>query len=197
MSVSVDVRPLSGEALQAALGDLARLRITVFAAYPYLYDGSEEYERNYLASFSSAADSVLVVAFDGDRIVGAATASPLVRQDEEVLAPFRRAGMDLADVFYFGESVLLPQYRGQGIGHAFFDQREAAAREWGARRATFCGVIRPADHPQRPSDYVPLDGFWRRRGYAPVDGLIGTIAWREHGDCMDVARPMQFWMRDL
>jgi GNAT superfamily N-acetyltransferase len=195
--MTIAVRPLSGDSLQAALGDLARLRIAVFSAYPYLYDGSEAYERDYLTDFAAAPESVLIAAFDGDAIVGAATASPLVRQDDEVLAPFERAGNDLARVFYFGESVLLPQYRGQGIGHAFFDHREAAAREWGAKQAAFCAVIRPPDHPQRPAGYVPLDAFWHRRGYVSVEGLTGSFAWREHGESSDSAKPMQFWMREL
>ena len=195
--MSVTVRALSGADLQAALGGLARLRIAVFAAWPYLYEGSAEYEREYLAEFTAAADAVLVAASDGDRIVGAATASPLMAQDEYIRAPFERAGIDPATVFYFGESVLLTDYRGQGIGHAFFDQREAAARRYGASHASFCAVVRPPDHPLRPADYVPLDRFWQGRGYAPVPGMIGEFTWQEHGEQGESAKPMQFWMRAL
>ena len=79
--MTVQVAPLTGDALHAALDDLAALRIAVFAAYPYLYDGSEEYERKYLAEFTASPDAVLVAARDGERIVGAATASPLAAQD--------------------------------------------------------------------------------------------------------------------
>ncbi len=195
--MTLAVRPLTGAALRAALGDLARLRIAVFAAFPYLYAGSEDYEREYLAEFTAAPDAVLVAAFDADRIVGAATASPLCAQDDYIQAPFARLGIDPAPVFYFGESVLLPEYRGQGIGHAFFDQREAAALAYGASHASFCAVVRPADHPQRPADYVPLDAFWRRRGYAPVSGLTGEFHWQEHGEAEESAKPMQYWMRAL
>ncbi|MCZ8324209.1 MAG: GNAT family N-acetyltransferase [Sphingomonadaceae bacterium] len=195
--MSIAVRPLTGAALQAALPDLARLRIAVFAAWPYLYAGSEEYEKDYLAEFTACPDAVLVAAFDGERIVGAATASPLIAQEDYISAPFVAAGIDPAGVFYFGESVLLPEYRGQGIGHAFFDHREAAARAWGARQASFCAVVRPADHPARPADYVPLDAFWGKRGYAPVPGLVGSFAWADHGETEDSAKPMQYWMRQL
>lgn len=195
--MSVTVAALTGADLHAALDDLAALRIAVFAAYPYLYAGSAEYEREYLAEFTAAPDAVLVAAFDGARIVGAATASPLIAQDEYIREPFGRAGIDPAGVFYFGESVLLPDYRGQGIGHAFFDAREAAARSWGARQASFCAVVRPDDHPARPAGYTPLDAFWRRRGYAPVSGLTGEFSWAEHGEAEESPKPMQFWMRDL
>jgi GNAT superfamily N-acetyltransferase len=195
--VSIAIRPLTGAALQAALPDLARLRIAVFAAWPYLYAGSEDYEREYLAEFTAAADAVLVAAYDGERIVGAATASPLIAQDDYIRAPFVAAGIDPAGLFYFGESVLLPDFRGQGVGHAFFDHREAAARTWGASHASFCAVVRPLDHPARPADYIPLDAFWSKRGYAPVAGLVGSFAWQDHGETEETSKPMQYWMREL
>jgi GNAT superfamily N-acetyltransferase len=195
--MTIRVAPLTGADLQAALPDLAALRIAVFAAWPYLYAGSEAYEREYLAEFTAAPVAVLVAAFDGARIVGAATASPLIAQDDHIRAPFGPAGIDPASVFYFGESVLLPEYRGQGIGHAFFDHREAAARAWGASHASFCAVVRPADHPDRPVDYVPLDAFWTRRGYAPVPGMIGAFHWQEHGEAEESGKPMQYWLRTL
>ena len=44
----IRVAPLTGEALDAALDDVAKLRIKVFRAWPYLYDGDLDYERNYL-----------------------------------------------------------------------------------------------------------------------------------------------------
>lgn len=195
--MSVVVRTLSGSALNAAFDNLARLRIAVFAAYPYLYAGTAAYEREYLAEFTAAPDAVLVAAFDGPKIVGAATASPLIAQDTYIREPFERLGIDPAPVFYFGESVLLNEYRGQGIGHAFFDHREAAARNWGASHASFCAVVRPPDHPARPADHVPLDAFWMRRGYAPVPGLTGTFTWAEHGEAEESPKPMQYWMRQL
>lgn len=195
--MSIAVRTLSGSDLRDALDDLARLRIAVFAAFPYLYDGTAEYEREYLAEFTAAPDAVLIAAFDGARIVGAATASPLTAQDDYIREPFERLGIDPAPIFYFGESVLLGEFRGQGIGHAFFDQREAAARAWGATHASFCAVVRPANHPARPADYTPLDAFWTRRGYAPVAGLTGSFSWAEHGEAEESPKPMQYWMRAL
>lgn len=195
--MSIAVRSLTGADLQAALPDLARLRITVFAAFPYLYQGSEAYEADYLREFMAAGDAVLIVACDGARIVGAATASPLARQDDYIRAPFIEQGIEPASVFYFGESVLLPKYRGRGIGHAFFDHREAAARRHGASIASFCAVIRAPDHPARPAGYLPLDSFWRKRGYAPASGLIGHFSWRDHGEPAESEKPMQFWLRHL
>lgn len=193
--MAVTVRPLTGEEIAAALPDLAALRIAVFAAYPYLYDGDAAYEARYLADYAAAPDAVLVAAFDGARIVGAATAAPMRHQMAAFRAPFAARGLDTARLCYFGESVLLPDYRGQGIGHAFFDQREAHARGWGADAACFAAVVRAADHPARPEGYTPLDAFWTGRGYAPVPGLVTDLAWKEHGDVEETPKPMQYWLK--
>ena len=195
--MSVEVRPLTGGEIDAAIDDLARLRIEVFAAWPYLYDGDAAYEADYLREFTAARDAVLVAAFDGTRIVGAATASPMDANKTEFRAPFEERGIDTANLFYFGESVLLPSYRGRGIGHAFFDHREAHAHACGATAAHFAAVIRPDDHPARPADYVPLDTFWRKRGYAPVPGFVTELAWKEHGEEHESLKPMQYWLRQL
>lgn len=193
--MTVSVRPLTGVEVGAALDDLAALRIAVFAAYPYLYDGDAAYEAEYLAEYAAAEDAVLVAAFDGARIVGAATAAPMIHQKAEFREPFAHAGLDVARLFYFGESVLLPEYRGQGIGHAFFDHREAQAKACGANAACFAAVIRPEDHPARPAGYVPHDAFWSKRGYAPVPGLVTELAWKEHGEQGESLKPMQYWLR--
>lgn len=194
--MSVVVRPLTGAEIVAALDDLASLRIAVFAAFPYLYDGDPAYEAAYLREFASAPDAVLVAAFDGARVIGAATASSMAAQKCEFRAPFTARGLDVARLFYFGESVLLPEYRGQGLGHAFFDHREARARECGAHAACFAAVIRPSNHPARPAGYQPLDPFWRKRGYALVPGFVTELAWKEHGEIGESLKGMQYWLRE-
>jgi GNAT superfamily N-acetyltransferase len=196
--MTVRVAPLTGPVLASALPDLARLRITVFRDWPYLYDGTLDYEQGYMRKFAESPGSVIVAAFDDDRIVGAATASPMVGHADAFAEPFRARGYDVDHIFYFGESVLLREYRGQGIGHAFFDQREAHARGLGGyTHATFCAVVRSSDHPMKPANYVPLDAFWQRRGYTRMDGLVGSFSWRDIGDAGETAKPMQFWMKAL
>ena len=180
------------------LADLARLRIIVFRDWPYLYDGTLEYEEKYLAKLAAAKDAVCVVARDGDQIVGASTAAPMIEHADEFAAPFEKAGYDLYKIFYCGESVLLKSHRGHGLGNAFFDHREAQAHRLGGfTHSTFCRVVRPDDHPLKPADYRPLDAFWRKRGYAPVDGLVATYAWKDIDQADETDHPMQFWMRAL
>ncbi len=188
---------LSGAAVTAALDDLAALRIRVFGDWPYLYDGDLAYERDYVASYRDNPDAILVAALSQGQVVGAATGVPMEDHEEDFAAPFAATGIALTDIFYCAESVLLPQFRGQGAGHHFFDAREAKARELGRTYAAFCAVMRPQDHPSRPADYRPLDAFWRKRGYAPLDGVIAKFRWRDHGDHDQTEKPLQFWMKTL
>lgn len=193
--MSLDVQILTGAALEAALGDVAALRIAVFRDFPYLYDGDEAYERRYLAAYRDAPGAILVGAFDGSRLVGASTGTPLAGHDPAFAAPVAEAGYDVDTVFYCAESVLLKPYRGQGVGHRFFDVREAHARALGLTYSAFCGVVRPEDHPARTPDYWPLDDFWRRRGYTPIEGGIARFDWKEVGSADEISHELQFWIR--
>ena len=200
--MTLRVETLTGGCLKDALGELSALRLAVFREWPYLYDGDAAYEADYLATFTAAPNAVIVCAFDGAAMVGAATAAPLAGHTQEFTPLFEARGYDPGHVFYCGESVLLPEYRGQGIGHAFFDHREAHARALDAggaefRYSTFCSVVRPDDDPRKPPGYHPLDAFWRKRGFQPVDGMIGSYDWREVGDKQETAHAMQFWLRQL
>ncbi|KAA6185192.1 GNAT family N-acetyltransferase [Thiohalocapsa marina] len=195
---------VAGADLERQIPELARLRIQVFRDFPYLYDGDLTYEADYLRTYSQARGSVVVLALDADRVVGAATALPLTEEMDEVQAPFLAAGYDPAGVFYLGESVLLPAYRGRGIGVRFFQEREAHARTLAADPGTgfgpwrwysFCAVERAADDPRRPADYVPLDAFWQHRGYRRHPELRTTFAWQELGETGQSPKPMVFWLK--
>ena len=192
----MELRALTGDTLAAALDDVARLRIEVFAAYPYLYDGDLAYERRYLEPYR-AQDAIVVGAFEGAELVGAATGMPLAAHADDFAVAFEGTGIALEDVFYCAESVLLPEYRGQGIGHAFFEYRESHARRLGFDHAAFCAVLRPEDHPMKPEGYRPLDAFWRARGYAPLDGITAQFGWRDIGEEAESFKTLQVWMRAL
>ncbi len=194
MSLSMDT--LTGAALDAALDDLARLRIAVFREWPYLYDGDPGNEARYLASYRDAPRAVLVAASDGARIVGAATGMPL--EDHADASQIEGdLGVPHGAVFYCAESVLLPEFRGQGAGHAFFERREAHARALGRTHSAFLSVIRPEDHPARPDGHRPLDAFWRKRGYAPLPGVEGRFEWADVGDAGPSQHRLRLWMRAL
>ena len=196
--MTIDVRSVTGDDILTVLPDLARLRIAVFRDWPYLYDGTLEYEEEYLDKLAKAKGAVCVIARDGDLIVGASTGAPMIEHADEFGDPFTKAGYDISKIFYCGESVLLKSHRGHGLGHIFFEKREEQAHKLGGfTHSTFCRVIRPDDHPLKPSDYIPLDGFWTKRGYAPVEGLTATYSWKDIDQKDETVHHMQFWMKKL
>lgn len=195
--MSISVRSFTGGAASAYIADLARLRIQVFRDFPYLYDGHMEYEERYLRTFLEAPDSVLVIAFDGADVVGASSGLPLAAETPNLQSPFLENGYEVDRIFYYGESVLHRAYRGRGLGVRFFEERERWARslerfDW----LTFCGVIRPDDHPRRPEGYRSLDTFWRNRGFFATE-MTGHISWQDLDEPMETAKSLRFWMKNI
>lgn len=187
-----------GSEIKQVADALAQLRITVFKDFPYLYDGDETYEKEYLKTYIDSPDSFVFIVFDGNKMAGATTCIPLKDETEEVKAPFLRYDYDISQIIYFGESILLNSYRGQGWGNTFFDERERYARSLGSyTSACFCAVQRPASHPLAPDNYKPLDDFWIRRGYRKTESLKTEFSWRDTGEMKETAKPMQFWMKRL
>ncbi len=185
-----------GPRLAPHLDALGALRITVFRDYPYLYDGTLEYERDYLRTYLTSPDSLVVLVFDGETVVGASTCLPLSREGTEFQAPFHQGGLKIDEICYFGESVLLPAYRGRGIGKRFFQRREEHAQMLGARLTTFCAVNRPDTHPLRPPDYRPLDDFWTSLGYRKRPELRAEFVWKEIGEATESPKQLTFWTKD-
>ena len=79
MTTAPTIAVFRGDAILPHLAAVASLRQTVFRAFPYLYDGDAEYEQRYLAAYAASADSVFVLAFDGDAVIGASTGIPLAQ----------------------------------------------------------------------------------------------------------------------
>ncbi|NLO81000.1 MAG: GNAT family N-acetyltransferase [Xanthomonadaceae bacterium] len=198
MSDELRIERLYGAAIAQQLPGIAQLRIQVFREFPYLYEGSEDYERKYLQTYIDSPDSLFVLVFDGERLVGASSGLPLSDEVDDLRRPFEQQGEPVERIFYCGESVLLPEYRGRGIGVRFFEEREAHARRLGRfEKICFCAVERPADHPRRPADYLPLDGFWQRRGYQKRSDLRTTFVWQDLDETAESPKPMVFWMKSL
>ena len=186
-----------GAQVERYLPALAALRIAVFREYPYLYAGTLAYEETYLATYASSPASLVVIAREGERVVGASTGLPLAQHSDEVVPPLVAAGYDPARVFYFGESVLDPAWRGRGLGQAFFAHREAHACAQGFATATFCAVERAPGHPRRPADYRPPGALWARQGFVRRPDITTTFHWQDLDEPAESAKPMVFWTKEL
>jgi GNAT superfamily N-acetyltransferase len=187
-----------GRNVVPVLPDLARLCTVVFRDWPHLYDGDGRYDVDHLQALAASPRSGLIMAFDGETPVGAATCLPIMDATANFRAPFRARGWPADRFFYLAESVLLPSYRGQGVGAAFFALREAhICAVSSCDFACFYAIERPADHPCRPAAATSLDTFWRRRGYAPVPGFQCTMRWKEIGRTFESDFTLQLWAKSL
>lgn len=192
------IQSYTGTAALPYLQHLAQLRIQVFRDFPYLYEGDLAYEMDYLQTYLNAPNSIIVIAFDAEKVVGASTGIPMALEPENIQAPWKEQGYDIDKIFYYGESVLLKAYRGRGIGVQFFEHREQWARQLGHfDRVTFCGVMRPNEHPQKPQDYVSLDDFWIKRGFTKTKDLVCYISWLDVGEMTESPKPLHFWYKSL
>jgi len=194
---TIRYQPLQGAQIAEHLEALAALRLTVFREWPYLYEGSMDYERRYLDTYVRCHDSLAVLAWDGDTCVGATTALPMHHAEQAMRLPFELAQINFDQWLYFGESVVLDSHRGRGIGVAFFEHREAHARALGLKGCAFCAVDRPEHHPLRPSGYQGNDAFWTRRGYSRRPDLSCTFDWLDRGDSAPSPHQLTYWLREL
>lgn len=191
------IRRYCGEDIRHFIPDLAALRIRVFRDYPYLYDGSMEYETEYLKTYADSPHGMIAIAFEEDKVVGASTGMPLLDYREEIRQPFVECGYDLSKIFYFGESVLDHACRGKGTYRRFFNEREAHAASLDYDLTCFCAVQREKDDPRRPPDYHSLDRFWEKRGYQKHADMVAWLGWKELGEEEDSPKPLVFWTRPL
>ncbi len=191
------IQQLHGAEIAGQIDALAKLRLRVFRDWPYLYEGSHEYERKYLDTYVRCPRSLAVLVWAGADCVGASTVLPLAEAGTDAQQPFRDSGHDIATIDYFGESLLLRDFRGRGLGVKFFELREAHARGLGLSVCAFCAVDRPEEHPRRPPEYIPNDAFWTRRGYRRAPEIVTRFSWPDIGETVSTPKPMTFWLRDL
>jgi GNAT superfamily N-acetyltransferase len=196
--MNLSLETLTGLDIESVIADLAGLRMVVFKEFPYLYQGSIMYEMQYLQTYLECDQSMIVIARDGERVVGASSALPLVSETNELQQPFLDHGFNPKTVFYLAESVLLPNYRGYGLGSQFFEARESYAKKLGGFTwAAFCAVQRAKDHPLRPVHHRDLDSFWQARGYEKRVDLSTFFSWQEIGEEVESLKPMTFWLKNL
>ncbi len=196
------IQLFTGDTIQPYTRNLAALRIEIFKEYPYLYNGDFDYEQIYLYSYIHAKNAAVVLAFDGKDVIGASTCIALKESDSFIQFPFITEEYDVSKGVYFEESVLKKEYRNQGIGVRFFEEREKWAADYFKKEnieqgkfTAFCAIDCPEDHPLCPKDYQNLEEFWKHRKYEKQPNLQTQIAWKEIGKEEEEFHNLTFWIR--
>ena len=194
-----EYKKIIGKDIEQYFDDICRIRITVFKEWPYLYEGTVEYEREYLTHYFENDRSLCILIIADKKVVGISTSMPLAGEHEEFKKPVADFGFDISKIFYYSETCLLKEHRGKGIYRKIFSLREEHVKSFGDdyHKVCFCSVIRPAEHPLKPKDYRPLEETWKRYEFYKVDGLTMTFLWTDIGENKETRKNLSVWMKDL
>jgi GNAT superfamily N-acetyltransferase len=191
------LKTLIGPEIAPYLNDVAALRIEVFREFPYLYEGSVEYEMRYLQDYANCEQAILVIALYGEQVVGASTGLPMQFASESFAAPMVSEGYKIDQLFYFAESVVQLAHRGNGIGVQFFNERERFAKSLpNITHSCFCAVVRSDDHPLKPELYRSNHSLWQRMGYRQLNAHA-QFKWQDINESEESEKSLTFWSKAL
>jgi GNAT superfamily N-acetyltransferase len=184
-----------GKEIDKIMDPLAQLRIGVFREYPYLYDGDLAEEQEYLSRYLDIKDSFVLMVFDKGQAIGATTASPLIEEYEDFRIAYEKGSINSKEVFYFGESMLIPAYRGLGLYKIFMRERQNAAKQRGAKMCSFLSVKRPEDHPLKPANYQDLKPIWSRYGFVEHPEIEPWYIWKDIDQPDKTKKTFSVWIK--
>jgi hypothetical protein len=194
----IHIRSFTGSGLKPHIHSIAKLRMEVLKDYPYLKEPNLDLETEFLRNIAACKESIGVLIFDNTTLVGASLGCPLSIEDALFHRPFKERHLDVASYFFFGDSTLLEQYRGRGIGHHFFDAREAHVAHFKQfKHICFCVPDVSLSDPKRPKDYIPLIDFWRKRGYIHHPEMKSVLSWKNIDETHPTEKQMSFWIKNL
>jgi GNAT superfamily N-acetyltransferase len=112
-------------------------------------------------------------------MVGAATGMPLRYENDGLIAPFKGSSYSVDELFYVGELLFYPEYRGCGLGIRLLMQIEEYVRSLDYRYLTCATVVRPDHHALCPESYIKIDRFLVRTGFIMFPDVTTIFAWKE------------------
>jgi hypothetical protein len=196
MYSSIKILPFTGKNVETYLPSIARLRIEVFREFPFLQEKTLDEELHLLKKYTECPEAIVVIVFNGSTIVGASTGIPLCQENDNVLKLLKENKKNPDSFFFFSESFLLKPYRGRGIGHHFFDLREEhVAHLKRFNHICFSAIQRP--DKKKPHDYLPLNDFWRKRGFTEHPELQYFLSWKDHDEKKFSEKLLTCWIKRL
>lgn len=195
-----DVKIITGSNIANYTHEVASLRCDIFKEFPYLYQGNLSFEYKYIENFSKQQDSVLLLAYKENLLIGCSTGMPLLDNfHEELKLIFRENSYNISELYLFGESVIKKDFRQRGLGGLFFSMRENYVYNCSNNKykfTSFFAIEREYTHPARPKNYYDLSHFWHKKGYVKTDMQV-YMSYKEIGEHTDSAKLMSIWIKPL
>jgi GNAT superfamily N-acetyltransferase len=172
------LKAFHGEEARSYAEQIVRLRMKIFAEFPYLYQSTVEDELKYLNSYFISKNCAILLVVKGEEIVAYSTAVPA--DDRAIIKEaFAKNGQKSDDHYYIGELVVTEPYRGMGLLRKFIEYQEAFAKRCGYKKLAFINVKRPENHPLRPQNFRPHEPIWEHFGYHLVEGFELESTWQQ------------------
>lgn len=146
---SIAIETLKGKQLVSHLSELAKLRLTVFREYPYLYEGNLDFERHYLSLFANSEDAFLAIAKEGNKVIAAISGFPLDCAQKEIRNAFTHYPMSTKEIFALCEIVVLKEYRSQKIGTLLYREFENQLSSSRYKKIVLWQVIKSQNDPKK------------------------------------------------
>jgi hypothetical protein len=198
LMTDIHIRSFTGQHIKTYLHSLAKLLEELFKEYPFFRETNIEQQIKYIRDVAAHKESIAVLIFDNTTLVGASIGMPFAGESAQLHQPFLERHLSPQNMYYFSASLLLKPYRGRGIGHHFFDVREAHVLHYKKyTHICFCVPVRPEEDPERPDDYLKLDDFWRKRGYVHHADMQCQAQWTSALTQRVETQPMSCWMKSL
>jgi len=76
-------------------------------------------------------------------------------------------------------------------------ERIQAAKNYGATKASFISVMRPLDHPLRPSNYQELKPIWNKYGFFKNPKCEVKLSWKDVDKPEPDLKILNTWVKDI
>lgn len=199
-NITFQIKSIS-ECTEQEIDQMADMRITYFREFPYLYEGSKEYELHYLNQYKQkAVDAYLVQAFDQDKLVGILTGCAF-KSDIEVIRDgaqlFAQKELWVDNYYYIGEAIIIPEYQGRKILPQLIFKLGKTIRKLNKYQSLcFLTVIRKDDDSRKPVDYHSSDQLWLKLGCQKTD-ITCSFEWptiMSDNSVQNILNEVQFWI---
>ncbi len=180
---------------------LARLRLSYFAHFPYLYKGTEAEELAHSVPFFTCPRAYVTLLLEdtphGEHIAGIATHQPLADAWDGLHEPFLRNGLDINAFYYYSEGIVEHAHQQKGIGRLFQHSVEESARTLHILKLTAMTVYREDAHPLRPRNYVSFSEYMKKFQYRRMSEMDIEITWPTMPHGAEEGHVLHFWEKDV
>lgn len=196
-----ELKLLTGQDIKPVIGFVAQKRLDTFCEYPYLYEGTMEYERAYLENFSIPENNAAIaMAYYNQKAIGFVTAIPLIHAEivQESLPSLENEGINTKKCFYISEGIVDQEHRKQKIALRLYGLIKKYAHEKGF---TIESVLNESheEHPLKPKNYIDINNTFIAHGAVKTITTLKAIwpTFQVDGSVKEQEHVLQYWVKNL